>query len=163
MVPWGRVAAFTLGLVTTAAGGAQPRSCRRAYLIIGAAPVAILRDRSLGANVAGDGDPGPLPYVRCSAPDITEALVSSLATWCLRMRRDRTSYRQLAPGVARRAVRSPRVCGSMASRCADLWFDVPLRSGGYGIRVWSGGAGVAVVIAALATMVLANRRYWRIA
>jgi uncharacterized membrane protein len=170
MVPWGLVPAIALGLVTMAAGGASwPIGGRRnAYLIIGATPIAIaLALWSLGVNVTGDGDPAPLPYVPLFNPlDITEALVLiALATWCLRLRRDGELRAGNLPPALLAALFAVLVfvwINGLALRTIHFWFDVPFTFQG----LWHSRLVQAVLallwsVLALATMVLANRRYWR--
>jgi uncharacterized membrane protein len=172
IVPWGMVPALALGLVTMAAGGASwPIGVRRhAYLIIGAAPIAIvLALWSLGVNVTNDGDPAPLPYVPLFNPlDITEALVlTALATWCLRVRRDGAVHAGILQPALLAAVFSVLVfvwINGLALRTIHFWFDVPFTFH----ALWHSHLVQAVLallwsLLALATMVLANRRYWRIA
>jgi uncharacterized membrane protein len=172
MVPWGLVPAITLGAVTMAAGGATwPLDARRrAYLIVGAIPVAFLLTLwSLGVNFSSDGDPLPLPYLPLFNPlDITQAMVLvALASWCLRLRRE---------GVVQAGILNPALLAivfaalvfvwinGVALRTIHHWFDVP-----YSLRaLWHSRLVQAVLallwtLLALATMVLANRRQWRTA
>jgi uncharacterized membrane protein len=170
MVPWGLVPAIALGLVTMAAGGASwPIGGRRnAYLIIGATPIAIaLALWSLGVNVTSDGDPVPLPYVPLFNPlDITEALVLiALAAWCLRMRRDGGLHAGNFHPALLAALFAVLVfvwINGLALRTIHFWFDVPFTFRG----LWHSRLVQAVLallwsVLALATMVVANRRYWR--
>jgi uncharacterized membrane protein len=172
MVPWGLVPAAALGLVTMSDGGASwPIGVRRhAYLIIGAAPIAIvLALWSLGANVSSDGDPLPLPYVPLFNPlDITVALaLIALATWSLRVRRGGGAYAgALHPGLLAVlfAILVFVWINGLALRTIHFWFDVPFTFHG----LWHSRLVQAVLsllwsLLALATMVLANRRYWRVA
>ena len=168
MVPWGLVPAIALGVVTIAAGGATwPVGVRRrAYLIVGALPIAVLLALwSLGVNVVSDGDPLPLPYLPLFNPlDIAQALVLiALASWCLR--RDGLvlpgALHPVLLGVVFAALVFVWING-LALRTIHHWFDVP-----YSLRALWHSRLVQAVLAllwsslALATMVLANRRYWR--
>ncbi len=170
MVPWGLVPAVALGVVTMAAGSAwgQVGVRRHAYLIVGAIPIAIaLALWSLGVNFGSDGDPLPLPYLPLFNPlDIAQALVLiALASWCLRLRRDGMEPRGILHPVLLGVVFAVLVfvwINGLALRTIHHWFDVP-----YGLRALWHSRLVQAVLAllwsslALATMVLANRRYWR--
>ncbi len=172
MVPWGLVPAIALGAVTMAAGGASwPVGVHRhAYLIIGATPIAVVLTLwSLGVNVSSDGDPLPLPYVPLFNPlDITVALaLLALATWALRIR----SERVVDPGFWHPALLAAIFAllafvwiNGLALRTIHFWFDVPFTFRG----LWQSRLVQAVLallwsLLALGTMVLANRRYWRVA
>jgi uncharacterized membrane protein len=172
MVPWGLVPAVALGGVTMAAGGASwPIGARRhAYLIVGAAPIAIvLALWSLGANVNIDGDPAPLPYVPLFNPlDVTEALVlTALATWCLRLRRDGEAHAGILQPTLLAALFAALAfvwINGVALRTIHFWYDVPFTFH----ALWHSRLVQAVLallwsLLALGTMVFANRRYWRIA
>jgi len=172
MVPWGLVPAIALGIVTTAAGGASwPIGVRRhPYLIIGAVPIAIVLTLwSLGVNVIIDGDPVPLPYVPLFNPlDITAALVLiALATWCLRLWRDGELHVGNVHPALLAALFAVLVfvwINGLALRTIHFWFEVPFTFQG----LWHSRLVQAVLallwsLLALATMVLGNRRHWRIA
>ena len=191
IVPWGLVPAIALGAVTTAGGmsvgylraarsGIRPRDGpsgswpvgvhRHAYLVIGATPIAVvLALWSLGVNVASDGDPLPLPYVPLFNPlDITVALaLLALATWALRLGREKVvSPAFWHPGLfaAICALLAFVWINGLALRTIHFWFDVPFTFRG----LWQSRLVQAVLallwsLLALGTMVLANRRYWRVA
>ncbi len=192
MVPWGLVPAIALGVITMAAGGASledlraarsgirardgpsrswPVGARRhAYLIIGVAPIAIaLALWSLGVNLASDGDPLPLPYVPLFNPlDITVALaLLALATWALRLGRDDVRHAALwRPGLlaALLAMLAFVWINGVALRTIHFWFDVPFTFHGlWHSRLVQAVLSLLWALLALATMVLANRRQWRIA
>jgi uncharacterized membrane protein len=174
-VPWGLVPALALaavGMLVT-----KPTwpvgTHRRAYLIIGAAPVAaLLGIWSLAANVNGDGDPLPLPYVPVFNPlDITEAIaISALASWMLRVHR---GNHEIGVGDAERALSLQAIgailsvllfvwINAIALRTIHFWFDVPYTLA----ELWHSRLVQAVISllwasVALATMLFANRRRWR--
>ena len=151
--------------------GSWPIGVRRhAYLIIGATPIAVVLVLwSLGVNVASDGDPLPLPYVPLFNPlDITVALaLLALAAWALRLRREDVGGQgSWHPGLlaALLALLAFAWINGIALRTIHFWFDVPFTLRG----LWQSRLVQAVLsllwsLLALATMVLANRRYWRVA
>jgi uncharacterized membrane protein len=180
LVPWGLVPAIALGLVTTGVGGASENAAgsaawplvthRRGYLIIGAIPIALaLVLWSLITNVASDGDPMPLPYVPLFNPlDITQALVlAALAMWWLRAQRAPEAVGVVRDNAALATVFAAVAfvwINGIALRSIHFWFDVP-----YTFHdLWRSRLVQAVFsllwsLMALATMLLAHRRRWRIA
>ncbi len=180
LVPWGLVPALALGLVTMGVGGTRQAVAddtgwpmvahRRGYLIIGAIPAAIaLALWSLFANVASDGDPMPLPYVPLFNPlDITQALVlSALGMWWLRVLSAPEAaglVRDNAVPVAGFAMLAFVWINGIALRSIHFWLDLA-----YTFHdLWRSRLVQAVFsllwsLMALATMLLAHRRRWRIA
>jgi hypothetical protein len=139
-------------------------------LIIGATPIAVvLALWSLGVNVESDGDPLPLPYIPLFNPlDITVALaLLALATWALCLGREKVvSPAFWHPGLfaAIFALLAFVWINGLALRTIHFWFDVPFTFRG----LWQSRLVQAVLallwsLLALGTMVLANRRYWRVA
>jgi uncharacterized membrane protein len=180
LAPWGLVPALALGLVATGVGGTRQAVAddtgwpvgahRRGYLVIGAIPIALaLALWTLFANVASDGDPMPLPYVPLFNPlDITQALVlSALGMWWLRVQR--------AP-EATGVVRDNAALVTVFAVLVFVWINgIALRSIHFRLDVaytfhdlWRSRLVQAVFsllwsVMALATMLLAHRRRWRIA
>jgi len=172
LVPWGLVPALALEAVGVRAQKPQwPIGAhRRAYLVLGAAPLAVLLALwSLGANLHGDGDPLPLPYVPLLNPlDVTEALVMlALVSWLLRLQREESDIRGALPPQAVGAVLAILLfvwINAIALRTIHFWFGVPYAFD----ALWHSRMVQAVLSllwasAALGTMLLANRRRWRVA
>jgi uncharacterized membrane protein len=171
-VPWGLVPALALAvvgmLVTKPAWPVGTH--RRAYLIIGAAPVAaLLAIWSLAANVKSDGDPLPLPYVPIFNPlDLVEAIaISALAGWMLRVHRGdiETGVRGAERALSLQAIGAILSVllfvwiNAIALRTIHFWFDVPYTLA----DLWDSRLVQAVISllwasVALATMLFANRR-----
>ncbi len=166
-LPWGLVPALGVAAACALASGkAWPVAAhRRAYLVVGAIPVALLLIAwSIAVNVGADGDPAPLPFVPLANPlDITQALVLVAgATWAARVRR-------VDAGVS--AALTPAAVTAVLAALSFLWinalmlrtihfaFDVPY-------TLWALWHSTLVQAAlsllwstlALATMVFANRR-----
>jgi uncharacterized membrane protein len=171
VVPWGVVPALALASVCFLA--AKPwwpiAPHRDAYLIVGAGALAVLLALwSLAANTGGDGDPLPLPYIPLFNPlDIGEALaLIAMATWFQRSGRDSMQARiALHPGaaVAIFAVLLFVWINAIALRTIHFWFDVPYSFA----ALWHSRLVQAVLSLlwsslALAAMLLANRRQWRV-
>jgi uncharacterized membrane protein len=170
MVPWGLVPALGLGVVCALASGTSwPIGMhRRGYFVLGAAPVAVLLALwSIAANVHGGGDPAPLPYFPLLNPlDLTQAAVLlSLATWIVRVRRDTARAFDAVPQVLVIAMLCALVflwINGIALRSIHFWYDVP-----YTPRALWRSTLVQAVLSllwsslALATMAYANRRRWR--
>ena len=123
---------------------------------------------SLGANLHGDADPLPLPYVPLLNPlDITEALVMlALASWLLRLQREENNMRGAFPRQAVIAVLALLLfvwINAIALRAIHFWFDVPYAFD----PLWHSRLVQAVLSllwasVALGTMLFANRRRWRV-
>lgn len=171
LAPWGLLPA--LGLLAVSRWGEDsfwPFAAHRpAYLLIAATPLAVvLALWTLKANLGGDGDPLPLPYLPLLNPlDLTQALAFvAIAIWLTALRRfDEAllAQAQLAAGIALTALLFIWV-NALVLRTIHFWFDVPydFYSLWHSILVqatfsllWS--------IMALATMLLAHRRRWRVA
>ena len=169
-VPWALVPALGLGAVSVlATGRTWPVGAHRpGYLVQGAIPVAVLLALwSIAANVHGDGDPAPLPYVPFANPlDLAQAIVLvALASWMLRIRRKEGG--DFAAPSERVAVAT--LCAlvflwinAIALRTIHFWNDVP-----YTPRALWNSTLVQATLSllwsalALATMAFANRRGWR--
>jgi uncharacterized membrane protein len=172
VAPWGFVPAIALGAVAMASEGTSwpIGTRRRAYLVIGATPIVMLLVLwVLGANVIGDGDPRPLLYVPLFNPlDIGVALaLLALATWALRVREDRRLQAVLWNPGMQAAVFALLVfvwINGIALRAIHFWFDIPFTLGGlWHSRLVQAMLALLWSLLALATMVLAHRRRWRMA
>ncbi len=169
IAPWGLVPA--LGLLAVSRWNESSSwpiaTHRRAYLLISAVPLVFaLALWTLKANLAGDGDPLPLPYLPLFNPlDLTQAVAFiAVAMWLAALRRfDGKLFASLQPGVAIACVVFLFFwINAIVLRTIHFWFDVPydvpslwdsmLVQASFSL-LWSG--------IALATMVLANRRRWR--
>lgn len=132
VVPWGLVPALGLAAVCALAPGASwPVGAHRmAYLAVGGAPVAVVLVLwSLVANVFGDGNPAPLPYVPLVNPlDLTQAVVLvALGTW-VHVRRDAPAILAALPANAIPVLFTGLVfywINLMVLRSIHFWFDVP--------------------------------------
>jgi uncharacterized membrane protein len=169
IAPWGLMPAFGLLAVSRWNESASwpIATHRRAYLLIGAVPLVLaLAIWTLKANLAGDGDPLPLPYLPLFNPlDITQAVAFvAVATWLAALRRfDGRLFASLQPGVAIACVVFLFFwINALVLRTIHFWFDVP-----YDVpSLWASmlvQASFSLLwsVIALATMVLANRRRWR--
>jgi uncharacterized membrane protein len=171
IAPWGVVLA--LGLLTVSRWNESQfwpiAAHRRAYLLIAGAPMAVaLALWTLKANLNGDADPLPLPYLPLLNPlDLTQALAFvAVASWLAALRRfDPKLATSVQPGllIASAAMLFFWI-NALVLRTIHFWFDVtydaePLWHSML-VQVcfsllWS--------VIALATMLLANRRLWRVA
>src|SRR5450755_1164458 len=171
LAPWGVLPA--LGLLAISRWSEAPTwpiaPHRRAYLLIAATPLAVaLLLWSLKANLSGDGDPLPLPYVPLLNPlDLTQALaLGGTAIWLAALNRFDSAVlarTQTAVAITFTALLFIWI-NALVLRTIHFWFDVPydfyslwhsmLVQATFSI-LWS--------IIALATMVLAHRERWRVA
>ena len=171
-VPWGFVPALALETVGLGSYRRQwPMGAHgRAYLVLGGIPLALLLAFwSLGANLHGDADPMPLAYFPLLNPlDITEALAMlALANWLLRLRRQESDMRGVFANQAVAGVIALLLfvwINAIALRTIHFWFGVPYTFD----DLWHSRLVQAVLsllwaTAALGTMLLANRRRWRMA
>ncbi len=169
-MPWGLVPALGLVAVGALASGTRwpVGAHRRAYVVLGGAPVAVLLALwSFAANVHGDGDPAPLPYILLVNPlDLTQATVFvALADWALRARRQDPGVFDALPHGAIAAVFAALVflwINAIALRTIHFWYDVPYTPH----ALWHSTLVQATLsllwsAIALATMAWANRRQWR--
>jgi uncharacterized membrane protein len=171
LAPWGLLPA--LGLLAVSRWGEDsfwPFSAHRpAYLLIAATPLAVgLALWTLKANLGGDGDPLPLPYLPLLNPlDLTQALAFvAIAIWLAALKGSDEALlakAQPAAGIALTALLFVWV-NALVLRTIHFWFDVPydFHSLWHSMLVqatfsllWS--------IMALATMLLAHRERWRVA
>jgi uncharacterized membrane protein len=167
VVPWGIVPALGLYAVSVlASSGKWPFNAhQRAYLVLGSIPVvAVLILWSVFANVVGDGNPAPLPYLPIVNPlDITQAMVLvAMATWIVHVRRDAPEVLAALPANTIPVIFAALVfywINLMVLRTIHFWFDVPYTLHG----LWHSTLVQAALsllwsALALATMVFANRR-----
>jgi uncharacterized membrane protein len=143
---------------------------RVGYFIYGAFPIAIaLALWSIDANVGSDGDPLPLPYIPLFNPlDIAEVLaLLALAIWVARLRRDGANLGGLLRPAVLGGVFAALLfvwINAVVLRTIHFWWAVPYTV----VDLWESRM-VQVALSllwsllALATMVFANRRLWRIA
>jgi uncharacterized membrane protein len=138
---------------------------RRGYVVVGGTVVmAVLILWTLAANVAGDGDPAPLPYLPIANPlDITQAIVFvAAATWIMHIRKDPPAFLSQLPAHAIAVLAAALVfywINMMVLRTIHFWFAVPFTPFG----LWRSTLVQAALsllwsALALATMVFANRR-----
>jgi uncharacterized membrane protein len=170
VVPWGLVPALGLAAVCALAGGASwPIGAHRdAYTVIGGVPITVfLILWSLLANVAGDGDPTPLPYLPILNPlDLTQCVVFvALGTWLVHIRRDAPQVLAALPARTATVILTALVfywINLTVLRTIHFWFDVPYTPH----ALWRSTIVQATLsllwsVMALATMVFANRRHVR--
>jgi uncharacterized membrane protein len=171
-VPWGVMPALALLIVTSRKyDAAWPIAAHpRAYRVIGAGVLAVVLVLwSLLANVAGDGDPQPLPYMPLLNPlDLTQALViGALASAWLALRREASTAalaRDPTVPLAVLALLGFVWIDALALRTIHFWYDVPYTAH----ALWHSRLVQAVLsllwtLAAMAAMVVGNRRGWRLA
>lgn len=172
VVPWGLVGAAALFVVTAFADTAVwPMNRHRVgYLVYAAVPIAVaVALWSISANFEGDADPLPLPYFPLFNPlDITQVLaLLALATWVLRLQRDRATL----GGLLRPAILGGALAAllfvwinAVVLRTIHFWWDVPYTVDAlWASRLVQVSLSLLWSCLALATMVFANRRLWRIA
>jgi len=170
-VPWGLVPAVGLGIVIELARGSTwpIGTHRRGYFVVGAAVVAaLLALWSIAANVHGSADPAPLPYVPLLNPlDLTQAaILLALTMWMVRVRRSEPALFDALPREAAVVILCALAflwINAIALRSIHFWYDVPYDPP----ALWDSTIVQAVLSLlwsslALATMVLANRRQWRV-
>ncbi len=168
--PWGLVPAFGLAAISALASGTNwpVGAHRRAYVVIGAIPVAVLLAVwSLAASVHGDGNPTPLPYFPLANPlDLTQAIVLIAgAMWAVRVRREDPAIFDALPRGSAAALLSALVflwVNAIALRTIHFWYDVPYTVG----ALWRSmlvqtALSLLWSSIALGTMAFANRRQWR--
>jgi hypothetical protein len=171
-VPWGVVPAMALLIATSRKFEADwPIATHpRAYRLIGAGVLAVVLVLwSLIANVAGDGDPQPLPYLPLLNPlDLTQALVlGALASAWLALRRDASTAalaRDPTLPLSVLALLGFVWVDALALRTIHFWYDVPYTA----YALWHSRLVQAVLsllwtLSAMAAMVVGNRRGWRLA
>ena len=171
LVPWGLVPALMLlsiGAWTAREG--WPMGTRvRAWLVIGAIPlVAAALAWTLYANVASVGDPAPLPFLPLVNPiDLTQGFVFvAIALWLHRMRDVHGTLEGVSPealaAVAAGLLLFWVTCATL--RTLHHWADVPWSLAGmWGSRVVQAALALVWSVFALAAMVIANRRGYRVA
>jgi len=171
LAPWGLLPA--LGLLAVSRWGEDSfwpfAAPRRAYLLIAATPLALaLALWTLKANLGGDGDPLPLPYLPLFNPlDLTQALAFvAVAIWLAALRRfDDALLAKVQPaaGIAATALLFIWV-NALVLRTIHFWFDVPydFHSLWHSMLVQASFSLLWSIIA-LATMLFAHRERWRIA
>ncbi|HEX6136647.1 MAG TPA: DUF2339 domain-containing protein [Casimicrobiaceae bacterium] len=172
LVPWGLVPALALALITryTARAGWPFGHHARAYRLIAAVPlVAVMLVYSLYANIASAGDPAPLPFVPLLNPlDLAQGFV--LVVVALWLQRLRDAEEAPLPSV------SPEIVAAVAAAlllfwvtCTTLrtlhhWADVPWTASGlWTSRIVQTALSIVWSLFALAAMVIANRRRYRVA
>jgi uncharacterized membrane protein len=171
IAPWGLVPALALLAVSRWSEGSfwPIATHRRAYLLIAAAPIAIaLAVWTLKANLSGDGDPLPLPYLPLFNPlDLTQAVAFvAVAIWLAALTRfDETLLAPVQPGVAIAFAALLFVwVNALVLRTIHFWFDVPYDAH----SLWRSmlvqvSFSLLWSVIALATMLLAHREHWRAA
>jgi len=171
MAPWGLVPALALAMLSVLAGrpGWPFGAHRHAHLVLGAVPIVlVLALWSLGADLAEDVDPMPLPYLPLFNPlDIVQALLlCALALWWLRARAEWKTGSQQADHAALAVFLGLAFfwINAIALRAVHFWFDVAYTPH----DLWHSRLVQAVLAllwssTALGTMLLANRRRWRAA
>jgi len=172
LLPWGLVPA--LALIAIARGTTWPswpfRTRMNAYLHAAARPIAAVALLwTLYANVASRGDFAPLPYVPVANPlDIVQALVFGAAAWWLsRVRRaDAGAGRLVLPDRQAVAVAALLVFWVTCTTLRTVhhatgvpWSLAPL----WDSRIVQAALSLVWSLFALAAMVAANRRGYRIA
>lgn len=171
LAPWGLMPA--LGLLAISYWSERPSwpmvAHRRAYLLIAALPLVIaLVMWTLKANLSGDGDPLPLPYVPLLNPlDLTQALaLVATATWLAALRRfDDATLAKAQTAIAIGFTAASFIwINAVVLRTIHFWFDVPYDF----YSLWHSMLVQATFsllwsVLALGTMLLANRQRWRVA
>ena len=169
IAPWGLMAALGLLAISRCGQGAGwPFAAhRRAYLLIAAMPLAAaLVLWSLQANLSGDGDPLPLPYIPMLNPlDLTQAMAFvSSALWLSALGRFDSTLRGRVqmPAALTFTVLLFIWVNAMVLRTIHFWFDVPYEF----YSLWHSMLVQATFsllwsVIALATMLLAHRERWR--
>ena len=172
LVPWGIVPALVVTVIGWGTSRPQwPLGTRvRAWLVVGAMPLVVaLLVFTLYANVASTGDPAPLQFVPLVNPlDIAQGFVFvAIALWLRRVR-----------GVEANTLGavSPEGLGAVAAvlllfwvtfatlRTLHHWADVPWSLAGmWTSRVVQAALSLVWSVFALAAMVVANRRRYRVA
>jgi len=172
LVPWGFVPALMLmAIASVTLRGSWPFGTHaRAYLRGGGVPVAAgALAWTLYANIKSSGDPAPLPFVPLVNPiDVTQALVIvGAALWLRRMRQHEAPT---TPGVSADALGAGVAvlllfwvtCSTLRAvhHYADVpWSLAPL----WASRVAQAALSIVWSLFALAAMIIANRRRYRVA
>jgi len=171
LAPWGVLPA--LGLLAVSRWGDDSfwpfAAHRRAYLLIAAAPLAAaIALWTLKANIGSDGDPLPLTYIPLFNPlDLTQALAFvAAALWLAAVRRfdgALLAKAQPAAGIAATVLVFIWI-NALVLRTIHFWFGVPYNF----YSLWHSMLVQATFsllwsIIALATMLLAHRKRWRVA
>ena len=169
LAPWGLMTALGLFAISRRGQGASwPFAAHhRAYLLIAAMPLAAaLVLWSLKANLSGDGDPLPLPYIPVLNPlDLTQAMAFvSSALWLSALGRFDSTLRGRVqmPAALTFTVLLFIWVNAMVLRTIHFWFDVPYEF----YSLWHSMLVQATFsllwsVIALATMLLAHRERWR--
>lgn len=138
-------------------------------MVFGVVPLlALLVLWTLVANTHGDGDPLPLPYLPFANPlDLTQglALVAG-ATWLAQLKRDDAFSRAIRPAAVA-AIFTALIffwVNALFLRTIHFWFDIPYTFD----ALWRSTLVQATfsllwTAIALAAMLLAHRRRWRVA
>jgi uncharacterized membrane protein len=171
LAPWGVLPA--LGLLAVSRWSDDSfwpfTAHRRAYLLIAAAPLAAaIALWTLKANLGSDGDPLPLTYIPLFNPlDLTQALaLVAAALWLAAVRRfdgALLAKAQPAAGIAATVLVFIWI-NALVLRTIHFWFGVPYNF----YSLWHSMLVQATFsllwsIIALATMLLAHRKRWRVA
>lgn len=172
LVPWGFVPALMLMAMSACATRTSwPFGTRlRAYLIVGAAPVAAAAlIFTLYANVESPGDPAPLPFLPLLNPlDLAQALVFvAIGTWLGRVRtREGTAFANASPETLGAATAGMLLFWVTCSTLRTLhhWADVPWALAPlWHSRIVQASLSLVWSMLALAAMLIGNRRRYRIA
>jgi uncharacterized membrane protein len=142
----------------------------RAYSLVAAVPiVAAMLVYSVYANIASAGDPAPLPFVPLINPlDLTQGFVLVvIALWLQRLRNggeaSLPSFSAEAAGAVAAALLLFWVTFTTL-RTLHHWADVPWTASGlWASRIVQTALSIVWSLFALAAMVIANRRRYRMA
>jgi uncharacterized membrane protein len=172
LVPWGLAPALMLiGIVELASRGGWPFATRpRAYRSIAAVPlVAAMLAWTLYANVASTGDASPLPYVPLINPlDLVQGImIVAIVTWARPVQRvEGREWRFATPESLGAAAAGLLLLWVTCTTLRTLhhWADVPWSlTGLWTSRVVQSALSIVWSLFALAAMVVANRRRYRVA
>jgi uncharacterized membrane protein len=171
LVPWGLVPALMLmAIATLAARTSWPVGAHaHAYLRGGAIPLAVAALAwTLYANIASSGDPAPLPFLPLANPlDLVQAIVIvAVALWFARTQQGEGTVPDVATGALGAAVVLLLLfwvtCSTLRTlhHFADVpWALAPL----WASRSVQSALSIVWSLFALAAMVVAHRRGWRVA
>jgi uncharacterized membrane protein len=171
VMAWGFIPALALLLVSSRISRTSwPQKVRqRAYLVYAAIPIVVLLGLwSLGANIASDGDPSPLPYLPLVNPlDIAQAVAIVAAfLWLSALREEKLA---LAPVAEPGSLVVPAVVALLFLATMELlrtihhWIGVPWSFDAlWRSLVVQASLSILWSAFALAAMVISNRRGERI-
>jgi uncharacterized membrane protein len=172
LAPWGLAPALALLLVTTmtARGGWPLGAHARAYRLIAAIAIVVaLFSFTVYANITSTGDAAPLPFIPLVNPlDLTQAIIfAAVGLWLQRVRAADAAALPRMPmealgGIAAALLLFWVTCGTL--RTLHDWAEVPwMLSELWASRIVQAALAIVWSLFALAAMVIANRRRYRIA